>query len=106
VIAVPGDRRDEDIRAVAALCGGLDFAIVKEDYDLRGRRPGEVAGLLVDGLRHAGLRGDQIEQVATESDAVSRALSLLGEGELAVVLADDVGGVLAQIRPRATGTGL
>ncbi|HSU15954.1 cyanophycin synthetase [Longimicrobium sp.] len=106
VIAVPGDRRDEDIRAVAALCGVLDFAIVKEDYDLRGRQPGEVAGLLVQGLRQAGLRVDQIEQVETEQAAVTRAMSLLGEGELAVVLADDVAGVLAQIRPRATGTGL
>jgi cyanophycin synthetase len=106
VIAAPGDRRDEDIRAVAALCGGLDYAIVKEDYDLRGRRPGEVAGILVDGLREAGLRVDQIEQVETEANAVARALSLLNDGELAVVLADDVAGVLAQVRPRATGTGL
>jgi cyanophycin synthetase len=105
VIAVPGDRRDEDIRAVAALCGGLDHVIVKEDYDLRGRRPGEVAEILVEGLREAGLRGDQIETVPTEADAVARAMEMLGEGELAVVLADDVGGVLAQVRPRATGAG-
>jgi cyanophycin synthetase len=106
VIAAPGDRRDEDIRAVAALCGGLDHAIVKEDYDLRGRRPGEVAEILVDELRRAGLRGEQIEQVGTEKEAVARVLAMLGEGELAVVLADDVAGVLAQIRPRATGSGL
>jgi cyanophycin synthetase len=106
VIAAPGDRRDEDIRAVARLCGVLDHAIVKEDYDLRGRRPGEVAGILVEGLREAGLRGDQIEQVETEETAVARAMSMLGDGELAVVLADDVAGVLAQVRPRAAGTGM
>jgi cyanophycin synthetase len=104
VLAAPGDRRDEDIRAVGRLCGGLDLVIVKEDYDLRGREAGEVAGLLVEGLREAGIRGDQIECVPTEREAVARALALLGEGELAVVLADDVSAVLAQVRPHASAS--
>jgi cyanophycin synthetase len=106
VVAVPGDRRDEDVRSVARFCAGLDLVIVKEDDDLRGRRPGEVAGLLVEGLREAGLHVDQIEQQPGEAAAVARALEVLGEGDVAVVLADDVPGVLAQLRPRATGTGL
>ncbi len=106
VVAVPGDRRDEDMREVARFCAGLDLVIVKEDDDLRGRRPGEVAGLLVEGLREAGLHVDQIEQAPGETAAVARALEVLGEGDVAVVLADDVPGVLAQLRPRATGTGL
>ncbi|MFL5384376.1 MAG: cyanophycin synthetase [Longimicrobiaceae bacterium] len=101
VLAAPGDRRDEDIRAVAALCGGLDLAIVKEDDDRRGRRPGEIAELLVEGLRSAGLHGDQIEVVADERTAVARSLEVIGDGDLLVVLADDVGSVLAQIRPHA-----
>ncbi|MBV9110363.1 MAG: hypothetical protein JO306_13205, partial [Gemmatimonadetes bacterium] len=63
-------------------------------------------GILVQGLREAGLRGDQIEQVQTEETAVTRALSMLGDGELAVILADDVAGVLAQVRPRAAGAGM
>jgi TusA-related sulfurtransferase len=36
---------------------------------------------------------------------VERALEEMGEGDLVVVLADDVPGVLAQIQPRASGTG-
>jgi cyanophycin synthetase len=100
VIAAPGDRRDEDILAVARLCGGLDRAIVKEDYDLRGRRPGEVTELIVHGLHEAGVREDAIEAVPTEREAVDRLLELLGEGELGVVLADDVPSVLALIRRR------
>lgn len=103
VITAPGDRRDEDIRGVGALCGALDLAIVKEDDDLRGRQQGQIAELVAQGLREAGLRGDQIEYVATEEEAVRHAVGLLGEGDLLVVLADDVPGVLAQIRPRAGG---
>ncbi|HET7464714.1 MAG TPA: cyanophycin synthetase, partial [Longimicrobium sp.] len=106
VIAVPGDRRDEDIRAVGQACGPLDLVIVKEDQDLRGRRPGETTAILVEGLREAGLHGDQIEQERDEEAAVARAVALLGEGDVAVVLADDVPGVLAQLRPRTTSTGL
>jgi cyanophycin synthetase len=106
VIGAPGDRRDEDIRGVGELCGGLDFVIVKEDYDLRGRAPGETAGLVIEGLRAAGLRGDQIEQVEHEPEAVTRAIDMIGEGDLVVVLADDVPGVIAQLRPQTTGTGL
>ena len=106
VLAVPGDRRDEDIRNVGKMCGALDLAIVKEDHDLRGRRPGEVMGILIEGLREAGLHGDQIEQVHDEEAAIARAVEVLGEGDVAVVLADDVPGVLAQLRPRTTGTGL
>ncbi|HYH80748.1 MAG TPA: cyanophycin synthetase, partial [Longimicrobium sp.] len=106
VVGVPGDRRDEDVRSVARFCAGLDLVIVKEDGDLRGRRPGEVATLLIEGLREAGLHGDQIEHQPDEAAAVARALELLGEGDVAVVLADDVPRVLTQLHPRATGTGL
>jgi len=102
VVAAPGDRRDEDIRGVAALCGGLDLAIVKEDDDRRGRRPGEIAELLVEGLRRAGLHGDQIEVVPSEAAAVTRSLEVIGDGDLLVILADDVTSVLAQIRPHAS----
>ena len=105
VLAAPGDRRDEDIRGVAALCGVLDLAIVKEDDDRRGRRPGEIAELLVEGLRGAGLHGDQIEVVPNERAAVARSLEVIGDGDLLVILADHVGAVLAQIRPHASATG-
>src|SRR4051794_22042222 len=102
VIAAPGDRRDEDIRAVAALCGGLDRVVVKEGDDRRGRRPGGSAGLLVEGLRRAGLHGEQIEVLPTEAAAVERSLQVIGEGDLLVILADDVPSVLAQLRPHAS----
>ncbi|HEU0016413.1 MAG TPA: cyanophycin synthetase [Longimicrobium sp.] len=101
VVTAPGDRRDEDIRALGRLSAGLDRVIVKEDIDLRGRSPGEVAGLVVEGLRAGGMRDDAIELVPDELDAVDRALEGVGEGDLVMILADKVGPVLAHVQARA-----
>jgi cyanophycin synthetase len=103
VIAAPGDRRDEDIRAAgrtAAAGGHLDFAIVKEDQDLRGRDPGEVASLLSDGLREAGLGEEKIVYIPSETDAVARAIDMVGEDDLLFILADKVPKTLALVRER------
>src|SRR5689334_20316423 len=69
VLAIPGDRRDEDIRSAgrtAAARVHLDLAIVKEDCDLRGRAPGEAAALITDGLRAAGMPPERIVQIPSE----------------------------------------
>ena len=102
VLAVPGDRRDEDIRAVGRACAGLDRVILKEDSNRRGREPGEVARLLADGLCEGGLAAERIETVFAEGDAVHRALGLMGERDLVVVLAEDVPAVLDQVRSRTS----
>lgn len=106
VIAAPGDRRDEDIRTVGTLAAGLDSVIVKEDDDRRGRQPGEIAGILAEGLRQGGMPAERIEIVATERDAVIRALEVVVDGDLLIFLVDDVASVLAQLRPLVTGAGL
>jgi cyanophycin synthetase len=98
VLAAPGDRRDEDIRALGRLAGSLDHVVVKEDDDRRGRRRGEVATLLIEGLRAAGVPDERVEVVHSEIEAVERAVALLGTNDLAVVLADDVRGVLEHVR--------
>jgi len=101
VVTVPGDRRDEDIRTVGRLCAGFDRVILKEDDERRGRAPGEIARLLRDGLHEGGLAGDAIETVMPEPEAVAHALRTMAGGDLVVVLADDVGAVLAQVRRAA-----
>jgi cyanophycin synthetase len=105
VVAVPGDRRDADVRAVGRLCAAFDHVIVKEDTDRRGRAPGEIPRLLHDGLREGGLADAQIEHVPAESDAVARAIARLGGGEVAVILAEDVPAVLAQVLAAADAAG-
>ena len=98
IIAAPGDRRDEDIRQIGRLCADLDLVIVKEDDDRRGRPVGEIAALIGEGLRDGGLPESKIETVLDESEALSRGLSLLEEGDLLFMLADDVRRVLSAVR--------
>jgi cyanophycin synthetase len=103
VIAMPGDRRDEDIRAAArsaAADGHLDLAIIKEDQDLRGRDPGEVAALIGDSLRAAGLPNERIVVIPSEAEAVARAMDIVGEDDLVFILADKVPKTLALVRER------
>jgi cyanophycin synthetase len=102
VITSPGDRRDEDIRNLGRLCAGLDHVIVKEDQHRRGREPGAIAGLLIEGLLEGGMDRDQIEIIHKEDAAMERALQLLGDNDIVVSLIDDVAGVLQQIRAVST----
>jgi cyanophycin synthetase len=103
VLAGPGDRRDDDLRTLGRLAASLDYAILKEDADLRGRAPGETVGLLREGLIEGGMAPSAIEEVRGEPEAVARALELIGERDLAVILAVDVPAVLAQLRPLQQG---
>ena len=98
VVTAPGDRRDEDLRAVGRLSAGLDHVIVKEDQHRRGRAPGAIATLISEGLREGGLPADRIEVIYKEGEAMDRALQLLGDNDLVVSLIDDVPAVLEQIR--------
>ncbi len=99
VIAAPGDRRDEDLRDVGRRCAGLDFVILKEDENLRGRQRGEIVRVIEEGLAEVGITSDRIETVLSEPEAVARAVAEMGEQDLVVVLADDVAAVLEQLLP-------
>jgi cyanophycin synthetase len=101
VITAPGDRRDEDIRELGRLAARLDHVIIKEDSDRRGREPGEIAALVRAGLVAGGLAEQEIEVVTEELDAVDRAVALLDDRDIGVVLADDVAGVLEHLRGRS-----
>ena len=90
VIASPGDRRDEDAMALAAAAApAFDYIILREDDDLRGRRPGEVGELLRRGLLHAGFPAERIcPQVYGEADAVVKSLEMARAGDLVVIFGD------------------
>ncbi|MFL5468508.1 MAG: cyanophycin synthetase [Gemmatimonadaceae bacterium] len=98
VIAAPGDRRDEDLRRVGRLAAHLDYVVVKEDEDLRGRDPGEAAGLIVDGLREGGMDDGQCETILGEEEAIIHAMAQMKDNDLVVILADDVSASLAVVR--------
>jgi cyanophycin synthetase len=100
VITVPGDRRDEDLRAVARLCAGLDEVILKEDDDRRGREPGEIARIMREGLVEGGMDPARISEVPDELEAMEQALARMRDGDLTVLLADDVPSLLQRLRGR------
>jgi cyanophycin synthetase len=90
VLAAPGDRRDDDIRATAraAAAGRFDHYICRRDDNPRGRGPDEVPRLLADTLVGAGVPAAQVEVVISEVDAIDRALGMAAKGDLVVVCAD------------------
>ncbi|HYG60947.1 MAG TPA: cyanophycin synthetase, partial [Thermoanaerobaculia bacterium] len=92
VIGAPGDRRDEDIRATAAAAApAFDLMLLREDDDLRGRQPGEVADLLREGLVGAGFPAERIiPKVHEESEAVESAMEMARAGDLVVIFGDRV----------------
>ncbi|HVE72296.1 MAG TPA: cyanophycin synthetase [Thermoanaerobaculia bacterium] len=89
VIGLPGDRRNEDIRAAAQIVGRVfDRVIVRDDFDLRGRAPGEVAGIIRAGLIEAGMKDAQIVDRPVEAEAIALAVTEAQPGDLVVYIAD------------------
>jgi cyanophycin synthetase len=98
VITAPGDRRDEDLRTVGRLAAPLDHIIIKEDTYRRGREPGAIAALIGEGLEAAGMSRDRYEIIYNETDAIKRAIEMMYDNDIALVLADDVNASLSTIR--------
>jgi cyanophycin synthetase len=89
VLGLPGDRRDEDIREAARVVGSVfDRVIVRDDLDLRGRKAGEVAGIIRAGLVAGGLDEAQIVERRDEAEAVALAVTEAQPGDLIVYIAD------------------
>lgn len=90
VIGMPGDRSNKNIREVGEICGQAFGQIyIKEDMDLRGRKPGEVAGLLFDAVISAGMDKDCIEVIHSELKALETAILNAQQGDLIVVFYED-----------------
>ncbi|MDT8903702.1 cyanophycin synthetase [Anaeroselena agilis] len=98
VIAAPGDRRDDVIMNVGRVAGyGFDYLFIKEDADLRGRRPGETAELLRRGALEAGISAERVATIYAEDEAVLAALSAALPGDLIVVFYEKYDKVTAVI---------
>jgi len=91
VFGAPGDRRDDDIRAIAdETAGHFDAFVCREDDNRRGRTDGEVAGMLRDRLLERGVAAGAIEVITDEKAAVAGALAGAGEGDLVMIFGDNV----------------
>ena len=91
VLAAPGDRRDEDIRAIATEASGhFDHYICRADDGRRGRGDDEVPQMLREQLLASGVDAGAIDIVPDEVVSVANALEMAREGDLVVLFADDV----------------
>lgn len=89
VLSAPGDRRDEDIYAVAqAVAGRFDHYICRRDDSLRGRGSDEVPRMLREQLLRSGVQDAVIELIPDEQEAIDKALNMAQQGDLLLVFAD------------------
>ncbi len=89
VLAGPGDRRDEDLVAIAdAVAGRFDHYVCRRDDNLRDRAPDEVPRIQATALRAAGVPEDAISIIPDEQAAIEAALRMGQPGDLLLVFAD------------------
>ena len=97
VISGAGDRRDDDIRQQTRILGDVfDNVLLYQDQCQRGREDGEVIALLREGLVGA-RRTSDIEEIRGEFKAIDTAMGKLGEGDLCLILVDQIDEALAHI---------
>lgn len=90
VIGIPGDRSNENAREIGKISAKyLDYIIVKEDKDLRGRKQGEISQLIVDGILKSSDR-KKYEIILNEEDALVKALNMAKSGDTVIVFFEDM----------------
>lgn len=91
VIAMPGDRRDEDIIEAAKITAdGFDYFVCKADDDRRRRGHDEVPQLLKSTYLKHGVNESNIQVIPSEKDAVEQALNDCQKGDLLIILGDNI----------------
>ncbi|HEX2032059.1 MAG TPA: cyanophycin synthetase [Actinomycetota bacterium] len=113
VVATPGDRREEDMRELGRVAARyFDDVIVREDENPRGRKRGQTAAIVAEGVREAmrdGARAGNVEIVVDEMEAARRALTRSRPGDLVVLCVDHADRVWREIEgmriPPAAGGG-
>lgn len=90
VIATPGDRRDEDMRDLGRVAARFfDELIVREDANPRGRRRGEIAAHVMEGVEQAKpTRVQRAEIIVDERQAIDAALGRAEPGDLVLLCVD------------------
>ena len=101
LLGLPGDRRDEDLRAtIEASLACVDEYVLYDQTDRRGRAPGAVPELL-----QTALPSDRPSvRAPTQEAGIREAWARVGPGDRLIVIADEVDEALAVIQELATAT--
>ncbi len=90
VLSGVGDRRDEDLREMGRIAGGMfDRLIIRRGDHLRGRSEESIFEMLQAGIKESGKTPD-VKIVKETDESVIYALDTAQAGELVVILADSV----------------
>ncbi|MER2507569.1 cyanophycin synthetase [Amaricoccus sp.] len=90
-VTCPGDRRDEDVRAIAAkVAGKFDVYICHSDDNPRGRRPDEVPEMIKAELILRGVDPEAVMVVPEEERSVDTALNLARPNDLVLIFCDAI----------------
>lgn len=104
VASAPGNRRDEDLMALGAQLAKMHDALYICEPDPRGRTPGEAADLLRRGAESNTAEQCKVEVVMVEHDAVEKAMDEASEGDLLVLLVDDIESAIQRLKGRSFRT--
>ncbi|MGI8929520.1 MAG: cyanophycin synthetase [Candidatus Limnocylindrales bacterium] len=109
VIGIPGDRRDDDHHEYGRLAGhAFDVVVVREDKNLRGRKPGEGADLVLAGVKRAQTEGGRVRDASIVRDELESAIAGLkaaGQGDTVVICADNITGVYRRVMEEVKSRG-
>ena len=86
IIGVPGDRMNKDILEAGNISGKyFDYIYIKEDQDKRGRKNGEVADILKQGVKSSDFNMNNLQLILDESYALTSAIEKSLPGDLIVI---------------------
>jgi UDP-N-acetylmuramyl tripeptide synthase len=86
IIAAAGDRMDKHIKELGTIASKYcDNIIIREQADLRGRRTGESAGLIKEGVLQGGFDEKKVKTIFKEEDAIVDAMRNAVQGEVIVL---------------------
>ena len=90
ILSGVGDRRDEDLREMGRIAGGMfDKLIIRRGDHLRGRSEASIFEMLQAGVKESG-KTPEIKIIKDTEESVLYALDTANAGDLVVILADSV----------------
>jgi UDP-N-acetylmuramyl tripeptide synthase len=86
IVAAAGDRLDKHIKELGYIAAQYcDEIIIREQVDLRGRKQGESAGLIKEGIISNDFREENISMILKEEEAIINAMEKARQGEVIVL---------------------
>jgi cyanophycin synthetase len=86
IIGVPGDRTNTSVEELGKIAGeNFDYIYIKEDNDRRGRRVGEIANILEEGVIKSNFDKRKLKIVLDEITALEEAIDNARVGDLIII---------------------